>query len=71
LISTTPMTSFRYGDKVATVCSVTHRNHQGVSDPCINERTILASEVNAWIADAKRNPNATAFVLRSKVWRGF
>jgi hypothetical protein len=71
VISTTPMTSFRYGDKVATVCSVTHRNNQGVSDPCINERTILASEVNAWIADAQRNPNATAFVLRSKVWRGF
>jgi hypothetical protein len=71
VIQTTPLTGFRYGDKVAVVCSVTHRNHQGVSDPAINERTILASEVNAWIADAQRNPNATAFVMRTKVWRGF
>ena len=66
----TPVENWPLGSRYHRVFTVYHSDRHGIMDPTIVERMVLDSEVTQYIAEQRRNPNATSYSYKSRIWRG-
>lgn len=66
----TPMAGWPIGSRYCMILSVQHKNKLGIPDHDITERTVLESEAQRYIAGVRTNPHASAWVMRTNIWRG-